>query len=105
MTSSRSVSLAPLAESDLRFILQHSLETWGERQRDEYAEAMRAAFVGIGTFPGIGRSSEDVAPGCRALPVEQHVIYYRVEEHTVRILRILHARMGTKGRVAPPERP
>jgi toxin ParE1/3/4 len=105
MTSSRNVSLSPLAERDLLFVLQHSLETWGEQRRDTYAGAMGAAFADIERFPGIGRSRDDVALGCRGLPVQQHVIYYRVEEHTVRVLRILHARMDAKGRLEAPDPP
>ncbi len=103
MKSSRRLSLSPTAEDDLRYILQFSLQTWGERQRDAYTEAMAAAFDQLVAFPGLGRARDDVLLGCRSFPVEQHVIYYRIEECNVRILRILHAKMGAKGLVEAPE--
>lgn len=97
--SSRNLSLSPLAERDLLFILQHSLETWGEPRRDTYAATLGAAFADIERIPSIGRSREDVAPGCRGFSVQQHVIYYRVEQDTIRVLRVLHVRMDARGRV------
>jgi plasmid stabilization system protein ParE len=60
---------------------------------------------GLGVFPELGRPRHDVGPGCRSLPVGQHVIWYRIEKGTVRILRILHARMDATGRVAAPDAP
>ena len=105
MKSSRRLSLSPAAEDDIRYILQHSVQAWGEPQRDAYAMALATALDELGTFPNLGRARDDVFPGCRSHPVVQHVVYYRIEARRVRVLRILHAKMSPKGRVEASESP
>ena len=73
------------------------------RQRDAYTEAMATAFNELGAFPSLGRARDEVFPGCRSHPVEQHVIDYRIETRRVRVLRILHAQMAAIGRVKGTE--
>jgi plasmid stabilization system protein ParE len=103
MKSSRKLSLSPAAEDDIRYILQYSLQTWGMQQQDADTEAMAIAIDQLGTFPSLGRAQDDVFPGCRSHPVEQHVISYRIETRRDRVLRILHAKMAAIGRVKGTE--
>jgi toxin ParE1/3/4 len=93
MPSSRSLDFSPEAEDDVRGILAYSLTEWGEAQRDVYAAALDAAFQRLIDFPEIGRSRPEFFPGCRTLPVERHIIYYRLDETTIRIVRVLHMKM------------
>ena len=105
MKSSRRLSLSPAAKNDVRYILQYSVQTWGEQQRNAYADSLAAAFEDQRTYPELCRARDDVFPGCRSHPVEQHGIYYRVEPRRVRVLRILHAKIAPEGRVEPSESP
>ena len=92
--SSRSHSLivSPRANRDIDAILLHSLETWGERQKDAYKAALDRALRELVDFPEMGRSRDDLGPGVRSRRVEQHVIFYRVDTGSIRVLRILHGR-------------
>ncbi len=44
-------------------------------------------------FPDLGQNRDSIAPGLRARLVEQHVIYFRVADQAIQVLRVLHVRM------------
>ena len=94
MPSSRRPTLAPEARDDLIAILQHSLETWGERQADRDAEQIRRALANVVRFPGIGQTRDEVSPGLLSPPIGQHVAYSRVSDDEVSIRRLFHRRQS-----------
>jgi plasmid stabilization system protein ParE len=71
----------------------------GEHQRDVYAERITAALERLTLFPNLGESRDDLPVGMRACPVEQHVIYYRTDEHAITVIRLLHNKMETRGQL------
>lgn len=77
------VVLSPKAKDDQQSILLHGITTWGEAQAAAYEAALDRALEHLGTYPDIGRRRDDLAPGMRGLPVEQHLILYRVETDAV----------------------
>ena len=84
------------AQADLTSIAFYTAERWGTRQRDAYIERIVTATHDLPQFPGRGRIREDLGEAVRALPVEQHVIYYRATDQAVTILRVLHSRMDAR---------
>lgn len=48
-------------------------------------------------YPNLGRARDDMASGLRAHPTGEHIIYYRVDEQTVTITRVLHRRIDAAG--------
>ena len=92
MKSSRKSTLSTSARADLRALLQYSVSTWGERQLDAYAEAIHAAIDELASFPALGRARDDIFPGCRSYPAEQHIIYYHRSGNAVTIDRICTSR-------------
>lgn len=103
MPSSRRPRLAAEARDDLRDILQHSLETWGRSQHDAYQAAIRRGLTEIATYPRLGRQRDDLFPGCRSLPIRQHVFYYLVDGDDVYMVRILHERRDPSATVGEPD--
>ena len=99
MKSSRRLDFTPDAEDDLRSILEYTRMSWGARQQDVYAEHIAAALQELNQFPDLGRPREEVSPGLRAYPVEQHVVYYRADDQMVTIVRILHRKMNASTRL------
>ena len=73
--------LAPLASADLDEIEIYSVQTWGERQSAAYLADLFDAFDLIVEKPDMG-----------ALPVREHVVYYRPRGGVCEILRVLHRR-------------
>ena len=49
----------------------------------------------LGAWPLLGRKRDNLSPGARSLPVNPYVVFYRVTEDTVRIIRILHESRDT----------
>lgn len=91
-----SVILTRRAQEDLRQIRLYGLSTWGERRQADYDAYLPGTFALIGDYPEIGRIREDLRPGYRAHPVEQHVIFYRVTASRVSSSRILHQRADAR---------
>ena len=99
MPSSRRLRLSPEAQDDIRQIQHYTGRTWGPDQEAAYAAALDAALKRIAAFPHIGRARDDLDPGCRALPVRHHLVYYRVDEAEVTVARILHEKLDPRGRL------
>ena len=92
----RRLDFARQAQRDLDDILQWSLEVWGAAQQDRYAAALERAVALLLEQPNAGRAREDLGPGYRVYPVEQHRIFYKVTGRTIRVIRILHHRQNTR---------
>lgn len=101
MTSSLSVRFTPRARRDLRLVLRYSLVTWGERQRDAYAERLSASIDNLTRQPDLGRAWESTPPGLHSFPSGEHVVYYRFNARTLSIIRILHRKMDPTGKLGP----
>ena len=92
MPSFHSLQISDEADRDIGDLLAYSLATWGPEQQAAYAAALADAFERLIAYPDLGRSRDDVFPGCRALRVRQHVVFYRIDGETVRVGRVLHVR-------------
>jgi len=101
MRSSRRLDVTEDAEDDLRSILEYTLATWGERQRDVYAARIDLALDELIQHPYWGRPRDDLSPGLRSRLVEKHVVYYRVDDDVVTITRILHEKMDAASHLRP----
>ena len=70
------------------FIAQDS-----ERAADRVIDRLQDAARRLSAFPRMGLAREDLAPGLRALRVDNFVIFYRLIDDTLSVERILHARL------------
>ena len=94
MKSSHKIEFTAEAESDLQSLLDYLLATWGERQQERCAVRIAEAIRDLPVYPELGPDRQEIAPGLRNRRVGQHIIYYRVVDESIRIVRILHARMS-----------
>jgi toxin ParE1/3/4 len=83
----------PEARADIRQALKISLKHWGSAQRDIYRTELDNAMFRIMDAPLIGLDRSDLAGGLRSLPVKSHILFYRVENQTVVVYRVLHQHM------------
>ncbi|MDA1314117.1 MAG: type II toxin-antitoxin system RelE/ParE family toxin [Acidobacteria bacterium] len=64
--------------------------------RDSLASArrfdsfLREKFRRLARTPGIGRSRDELSPGCRSFPVGRYIILYRHQRGIVEILNVIH---------------
>jgi toxin ParE1/3/4 len=88
--------VAHLARRDLQAIARYSEKEWGAARKAQYMAAIREKFSLLLQRPAIGATRNDIAPGYRSYPVGRHLIFYRIEEKSVVILRVLHQRMDVR---------
>jgi toxin ParE1/3/4 len=62
-----------------------------------YADRLSATLDELTQFPGIGRACEEIAPGLRSFSVGQHVVFYRVTNGELIVVRIVHGRQDSDG--------
>jgi toxin ParE1/3/4 len=74
---------------DLETILE-DLQQKNPSAAERYANAFYDKGRVLAQFPEIGRSRPEIAPGLRSTLVHPYVIFYRLEEEVVQIVRILH---------------
>ena len=85
--------LTPAAERDLEDIWLYTLEQWGSAQADRYVDTLAAAFVELARSPKMASACDHIRTGYRRRGVERHMIYLRITDFGIVIVRILHDRM------------
>ena len=83
------IELTRPARRDVRDILSFTLQIHGERQVAEYKRRINSAIKAIADNPHIGRKKH----GRFGYQTGRHLIFYRVDESSIYVLRILHDRM------------
>jgi len=87
------------AISDLEEIWLYTATNWSITQADRYYSLILDEISHLCKHPAIGKSMDHVRNGYRASKVKSHVIFYRVVNESVEIIRILHERMDIDRRL------
>lgn len=85
--------LTPAAERDLEAIWIYALQRRGIDQANRYIDILTATFADLAQSPKTAPACDQIRPGYRRRNVERHVIYFRITEYGMAIVRILHDRM------------
>lgn len=85
--------LTPAALRDLEGIWRYTVQRWGVERAERYLDALNASFEALSRAPHSAPACDHIVPGYRRQPVERHVVFYRVENDTVIVVRVLHERM------------
>jgi toxin ParE1/3/4 len=78
------------AEGDLEEIWDYTVSRWGLAQADKYDDEIYAAFRRLAETPTLGRDCSEIRFGYRRYNVGSHVIFYRIDNDTVDVMRVLH---------------
>ena len=81
------------AVSDLEEMWLYTVEKWSIEQADRYYTLIFDEINYICKNISAGKSMEHVRKGYRASKVKSHLIFYRVINNTIEVIRILHERM------------
>ena len=84
--------IAPAAQADLKDIYQYGLRQWGQAQSEAYLEILKVKFWSLTEQPFMGTERPELLAGMRSLPIESHILFYRVTTMNVEIIRVLHGR-------------
>ncbi len=85
--------LSPAAIRDLTEIWRYTSKEWDKEQANRYTLALQAMCAKLAEAPQQGQSCAHIRPGYRRRGTEHHVIYYRVTDYGIAVVRILHQRM------------
>ena len=86
---------------DLTNIWEYTVDTWSERQADDYYNMLIASFQKITENPRLfGLKYEEIAEGLYGYRANKHIIFYRIlADGDILVIRILHQRMDLKLRL------
>jgi toxin ParE1/3/4 len=81
----------PRADSDLDDIWYYVAAKSGSLDiADRFIESSANRFLLLASHPNIGRTrDEDLRPGLRSFPAGEFIIFYRIQDQDVEILRVL----------------
>lgn len=68
-----------------QFIARHNPE-----RADSFVDEIIAIYDRLAEHPHMGRDRSELADGMRSFPCARYVIFYRVVDRGVEILRVLH---------------
>jgi toxin ParE1/3/4 len=88
-----SYSLSPEAKKDLLDIHAYTQNKWGRQQAQKYIDALEKRCDELAQSPHLGRERPEIKPDYRSIADGKHVIFYRVGDSGIEILRVLHGRM------------
>ncbi|HTS47068.1 MAG TPA: type II toxin-antitoxin system RelE/ParE family toxin [Bryobacteraceae bacterium] len=85
--------VSPRAEIDLDEIWYYvAKESSSIEIANHLIDTITDRFFMLSGFPYIGRSREELGPGCRSVAVGEYVIVYCVENGDILVLRVVHGR-------------
>ncbi len=87
------------AVSDLEEIWLYTVKKWSVEQADRYYNLIFDEINYICKNINAGKSMEHVRKGYRTSKVKSHLIFYRVLNDKIEIIRILHERMDVENRL------
>ena len=85
------VEISLTAVRDLEDIFDYTQQSYGEDQALKYVSSFDDVFDTLTGNPELGRDRTEIREGLRSIPKEQHIVFYRILENRIRIVRILHA--------------
>lgn len=85
--------LSPEAQRDLEAIWLYTLEEWGLEQANRYTDELTHVFAQLAVSPQLGAACDHIRNGYSRSRVGRHVVYYRMTDYGIAVIRILHDRM------------
>lgn len=83
---------SPESEQDLLDIWAYSARTWSLEVADNRLEVINASCERLSQWPFSGRARDELRKGLRSVVVRPHVVFYRVRDTNVDIVRVLDGR-------------
>jgi toxin ParE1/3/4 len=80
------------AEDDLFSIWRYAADEWSPAVADEHLRHIERVCELLCTHPDMGRVRDELHAGARSIPAKPHVLFYRVANDAVQIMRVLHER-------------
>ena len=86
---SRVCRITPRASRDIEAIADYLAAQRGLNRAERLLNGIDSTLQRIAQFPQIGRKRDELYPGSRSLPYEQYLIFYRLINDEIEVLRIV----------------
>jgi len=86
-------TLSPRAQLDLDEIWDYTASRWGLGQAETYTRQLWQDMNAVAAQPTIGRPCPEVRDGYYKYRSGSHVLFFRLSEGGIDVIRILHGRM------------
>jgi toxin ParE1/3/4 len=83
--------LSEAADDDLQEIYDYTAAKFGIDQAIKYLSGLDDLFYVLCTHPHTGRMRNEIRKGIRSSSYVSHIVFYRVVDKHIRIVRVLHA--------------
>jgi toxin ParE1/3/4 len=87
------LTLSPRAQLDIDEIWDYTANRWGIDQAETYVRRLGQHMTLIARQPELGNLCPEIRTGYHRFPCEAHILFYRVVEGDVEVVRILHSQM------------
>ena len=78
------------ADQDLEDIFDYTLSAFGMKQAVSYLAGLEGLFEQLIQNPELGRERKEIKPGLRSMVKDSHVVFYRIMNEHIKIVRVLH---------------
>lgn len=89
-SSIRTYLLSAEAEDDLGEIFDYTEQQFGIEQAATYLSGLEASLLAQVANPKTGRERNEIRAGLRSITPHSHVIFYRICDDHIRVVRVLH---------------
>jgi toxin ParE1/3/4 len=80
------------AEDDLLSIWRYGAEEWSPTAADDHERAIGRSCLRLVSHPDLGKSRDELFVGMRSIPIDPHVVFYKVSSDAIEVVRVIHQR-------------
>jgi toxin ParE1/3/4 len=78
------------ADQDISDIYDYIYSEFGDDQTITYLADLEPVLLKLVDYPELGRARSEIRVGLRSLAYQNHVIFYRILDTHIRVVRVLH---------------
>lgn len=82
--------LSEIADKDLEDIFDYTVDEFGFDQAEKYLLEIEEIFQNLIVNPQLGKKRDEIKQGLYSFPKDNHIIFYRILDNHIRIVRVLH---------------
>lgn len=82
--------LSEAADQDLENIFDFTLNQFGFDQAEKYLLEIEDVFKILVLHPESGKARNEIKEGLYSFPKDNHIIFYRIFDKQIQIVRVLH---------------
>ncbi|GAC18145.1 type II toxin-antitoxin system RelE/ParE family toxin [Paraglaciecola arctica] len=84
--------ISPIARNDLADISKYTTQNWRAKQTKGYLLSLKEDIWSLLQLPLKGVARPELIADLKSFPTSNHVIFYRITQSKVEIVRVLHKR-------------